>query len=616
MVMIQYRTLVFVLGFLFSISLQGQRDSIVVLQEVILTDVKLSQFSKGIKVKRLNDSVIRQNNASLTAALLYNSSIYFRENGAGMVSSASFRGTSAQQTAVVWNGININSQLNGQTDFNTILTQNYDHIVIRSGGGSTQYGSGAIGGSIHLQNVLDFNPHYRHEVLVRYGSLDSRNINYNSSYSNEKIALEFGANYSASDNDYKYLNTDRRNENGAFEHLNFNANGGYIVGENQLIKVFHNTFIGDRNFSGTLTAPSNDNYKDLNSRSLLEWSSFNDRSVVRLKGAYIYERFRYFPNKETSDFSFGRSANALLNFDYKYNLRKITLNGIAELSNIQASGSAIEKTSRNTAAGTFLLAHKVSEKFQYGLNLRKEIVQDYKSPFVYAVDAKYQITPSYALRFGGSKNFRIPTFNDLYWNGAGATGNRNVTPETSLQAEFGQTYARKGFEIGVTAYYIASDDLIQWRPDLSGIWSPMNLNKTNQYGLEVAIAAEKKWQEHLLKWESSYAHTQSVNAETNRQLIYVPKNKVTTNFVYQYQKWGWYYQLLFNDMVYTTTDNSASLPSYSVSNTGINYRLFGKAKVAHIVGLRIQNLFNTNYQNVAFRPMPGRTIQFQLNSKF
>ena len=63
-----------------------------------------------------------------------------------MVSSASFRGTNAQQTAVVWNGININSQLTGQTDFNTLIPGNYGDVVVRSGGGSVQYGVAQLGG--------------------------------------------------------------------------------------------------------------------------------------------------------------------------------------------------------------------------------------------------------------------------------------------------------------------------------------------------------------------------------------------------------------------------------------------------------------------------------------
>src|SRR5690606_11676443 len=108
---------------------QAQLDSIQKLDEVILSDVKLKRYASGFKVTVLKDSVLTKSPWSLTDLLRYNSNIYFKENGYGMVSSPSFRGTNASQTAVVWNGLNINSQLNGQVDFNTINTSNYNSVV-------------------------------------------------------------------------------------------------------------------------------------------------------------------------------------------------------------------------------------------------------------------------------------------------------------------------------------------------------------------------------------------------------------------------------------------------------------------------------------------------------
>jgi iron complex outermembrane receptor protein len=127
---------VFIFGFAGVRSYVRAADSIVALREVTVSDVSLRKFSASQSVAILNDSVIAKNAASLTALLSYNSLIYFKENGLGMVSSPAFRGTTAQQTAVIWNGLNINSQLNGQTDFNTVTTANYDHISVRAGGGS------------------------------------------------------------------------------------------------------------------------------------------------------------------------------------------------------------------------------------------------------------------------------------------------------------------------------------------------------------------------------------------------------------------------------------------------------------------------------------------------
>ena len=109
------------LCYFLSTNLYAQLDSLQVLPEVVVSDTALRDFSKGNAVQKVKDSVIARSVNTLTQVLQQESVIYFRENGPGGVSSPSLRGTSAQQTAVVWNGININSQLNGQTDFNLSL---------------------------------------------------------------------------------------------------------------------------------------------------------------------------------------------------------------------------------------------------------------------------------------------------------------------------------------------------------------------------------------------------------------------------------------------------------------------------------------------------------------
>ena len=198
------QTILLLLALLGIMTVYSQKDSVIVLDEVVLSDTKFLHFSKGVKVRVISDSVQQKTASSLTDLLRANSTIYFKENGYGMVSSASFRGTNAQQTAVVWNGITINSQLTGQTDFNTIIPENYDHVVVRSGGGSVQYGSGAIGGSILLNDSFRFNEDWKSKFSLGYGSFNSSQLAYNTTYGSDKLSFNFGVNRKASDNDYKY----------------------------------------------------------------------------------------------------------------------------------------------------------------------------------------------------------------------------------------------------------------------------------------------------------------------------------------------------------------------------------------------------------------------------
>lgn len=606
----------FFIGLMAFAQVFGQRDGVIVLDEVILSDAKLLHFSKGTKVRVVNDSVQEKSGSSLTDLLRYNSNIYFKENGYGMVSSASFRGTNAQQTAVVWNGININSQLTGQTDFNTLIPGNYGDVVVRSGGGSVQYGSGAVGGAILLNDSFRFNDGWKNSLQSSYGSFNTSKLAFNTSLGKEKTSLQIGINHIASDNDYKYLGTDLRNENGAYDQLNINANVGFILSDQQILKVYHNTFNGDRDFSGTLTAPADENYRDLNHRSLIELSSFNERKIARLKVGHLYERYRYFPNNQREEFSFGQANTLLANYDYKYQLNKITLNGIIDFSSIWAKGTSIENAQRSFVSGTFLFSHELSDKLNYGVNLRQEVVSDYQNPFLFSLNSSYKVAKNYIININGSKNHRVPTFNDLYWSGAGASGNLEVLPETSWQVEIGQTIEVKNIALSLNAYSITTDNLIQWRPNTQGVWMAMNVQDVSQYGMELGFDWKRKWGNQELVWESEYAYTKSIDNTTKNQLLYVPEHMLRSNLAYQYKKLVAFYQFLYTGSVYTTTDNSDSLSSYTVGNIGLDYHWPNISGIKFILGLKVNNLFNKNYQNVAYRPMPNRNFQLQLITKF
>ena len=604
-----------VLGFA---NAQNTQDSIQKLDEVILSDVKLKHYSNGYKVEVLNDSVIQKNGNSLTDLLRYNTNIYFRENGYGMVSSPSFRGTNASQTAVVWNGININSQLTGQTDFNTISNTSFSDVTVRSGGGSVQYGSGAIGGTIHLNNNLNFSQHFNNTVALFYGSYDTRKVNYLSSYGNEKLSINVGLNYLDSKNDYKYLEAGTENENGAYANGSFNMDVGYILSSKNVLKLYHQTFIGERELSGTLSTPSLAKYEDNNFRTMLEWAHRGERFFSKLKLAHLQEHFRYYDNKNISNYSFGKVDTYIINYTAELRLLKdVKLKPIVSYTYYKGDGSSFSDPSRKEFSATALLQYRPNNKWNYNLSLRQDVTSEFKNPLLLSFDVVYNASEHYVIKFNGSKNYRIPTFNDLYWQPG---GNLELQPETSHQIELGQELKSKRGSLALNAFYIKTADLIQWQPGNTGLWEPQNVAKTQNYGLEVALNLQKKIKAHNLSLQSNYYYTVAENTETDKQLIYVPYHKANINLAYAYKKLSLFFQHLYTGEVFTTQENLSgpfySVDPYHVNNFGVSYKII-KTKSQQIdLNLRVLNLFNTAYENVAFRPMPDRNFNIQVQYKF
>ncbi|UKM64681.1 TonB-dependent receptor [Flavobacteriaceae bacterium GSB9] len=605
------------IGLVDSLNAQSTLDSIQQLDEILVSDTKLNQYATGIKIQVLNDSVLRFNSKSLTEVLALNSNLYFKENGYGMVSSPSFRGTNASQTTVVWNGININSQLNGQTDFSTINTNNFNSIAIRSGGGSVQYGSGAIGGSIHLNNKLAFNKHFGNKAFASYGSFNTKQVGFNSSYGSDKFSVNGGLFYIDSDNDYKYLGTDKVNENGEFGNVSLNFNLGYFVSGKDVLKLYHQTFVGDRNFSGTLNTVGKSRYEDQNFRSMLEWSHISNSYTSRLKVAHLQEQFKYYENKDNNNHTFGKINTYLVNYNFN---RKISENfqfkTILDYNKFIGTGSNFGDPERTVFSVTGLLNHKLNERFEYNVNLRKDFTSGFKSPFVFSADGSYKASEHYRLTLNGSKNYRVPTFNDLYWVPG---GNLNLVPESSYQIDFGQEIIHELFTLNLNGYYIKTENLIQWRPT-SGAWSPANVSRAQSYGVELELQMACRFNNHHFTFNSHYSYTVSENLETQKQLIYVPFHKGNFSLGYNYKNISAYYQFMYNGDVFTTDDNLSgpfySVEDYNISNLGLNYEVFNEVKQQLVVGVLVKNIFNTNYQSIAFRPMPNRNFNIQINYKF
>ena len=494
--------------FLLSIMWQAEAQDLPVqnLDEVVVSDIRLQRYADGHKVTILQDSTIKRNGLFLTSLLSFNSNIYFKENGLGMVSSPSFRGTNASHTAVVWNGININSQLNGQVDFNTVNPFNYSSVAIRSGGGSVQFGTGAIGGTVHLNNDLKFEKHIDHHVFMGYGSFDTRSINYNNSYGTGRWSSSIGVNYNSSDNDYQYLETDETNVNGEFEHVNINANAGFVFNAKNALRLYHQSFIGDRNLSGNLLAPGRSSYKDNQHRTQLEWSNFGKKAIGRLKVAHLYEAFKYYENKDSDVFSDGKVTTLLARYAVDIELSDaFRLNSFLEYNNFSANGSSFDAPQRNDLALTAVLKHTINTKARYNLSARQDVSSDFAAPLVFSWAGSYDFGASYQMQLNASRNFRMPTFNDLYWQPG---GNLDLVPENSYQLDLGHQIQLNALSFNLNTYYIETKDMIRWLPNNSGFWAPTNVDAVRIYGVEVEAAFKTAiGDKQEIEFRTNYAYT-------------------------------------------------------------------------------------------------------------
>lgn len=600
--------------------LLAQNDTITNLKPVVVSDANLKKYATSQSVLKLNDSVINKNEALLTDLLNFNSTIYFKEYGRGMLSTVAFRGTTSSQTAVIWNGININSQMNGSTDFNTISGSDYNSISVKAGGGSVIYGSGAVGGTVHLNNDLSFYKRFENNLKLDYGSFNTIGINYKTNISNEKWSAQIGFSKNSSTNDYKYLNQytwkgeQRWNQNGQYDVITMSANLGYKFDAKNSLKLYSQTSNTDRNTSLVSEAESKSKYVNGFNRNLLEYDGDFGKFTTNFKTAYIFENYQYYADNSQNNYTYGKTETLITKADLGYQLFKSTqINGILDYNKTKGYGSGFGNNTREISSVALLVKQDISAVWKNEFGIRKEFTNNYKSPILFSLGSSYQFGKLYNLKLNLSRNFRIPTFNDLYWEEG---GNPDLKPESSYQAEIGNVFTFKNISLTQTFYYIKIKDLLRWVPGNNGIWMPQNTDKVNSYGTETLLSWKKNFGKNHFVANATYAYSISENVETKKQLFFVPYNKVTAAIAYSRNRVSANYQFLYNGYVYTQSDNDPKkiVPAYTVSNIGIDYDL--KLLSTFKIGFQVLNLLNEEYESLEYRPMPGRNYNLYLNLKF
>lgn len=619
--------IVFFICFLAGLLVHAQNDSIVnPLEEVVvLADRNIKENSIGLKVVSLKDSVIQNNRESFTNLIKFTAPIYLKEYGAGGTSTASFRGTSSSNTAVIWNGININSVNSGVTDFNSLSVNLIDDINIRSGGGSIRYGSGAIGGTIHLNTELSFDKHISNQIVTSIGSYSTYQGLYKTSYASSIFAIKAGVSYNQSENDYPWLRTEYTNTNGAYQNINWNISSALKLSDFSKLKFYYTSYLAERHFSGELPNPTeaDDKYKDFNTRSLLVFENIYNQFRHEFKLAYLTQEYNYYDNKASESFDFGKSETFLVNYDFTYNLNNnIKIDSYSEYSSIIGSTSTNADpivNNRIQYSQSFVFSQNVEKLFSYNLKVRQDFNSDYSVPFVMALGAEVPLVKNLVLRLNASTNYRVPTYNDLYWPGQ---GNENLIPESSKQGEVGLTFSLRKTKIDLAYYSIESKDKIIWTPsgdvNRPGIWVPVNLDETKNTGFEIRVFQHVNYKQHYFDFNTNYSYTVAKNTKTDQFLIFVPKHLLNFNLGYSYKRWSAFYQFLFNGKVYTSEDNLdiLSLPSYDISNIGIDYHLLQSEQNNLTLGLKVNNIYNEIYKITLSRPMPNRNFNIHINYKF
>lgn len=573
---------------------------------------------------------------SLTLAnLLSNSStIYMKTNGEGGLATPSFRGTGASHTQVYWNGLPVNSLLNGSADFSTLPSFMNDEINLYYGSSSMLIGSGALGGGISLKTNTSWNKETEAEYLQEIGSFGTYQSFLSAKFGNEKWRSHTKLFYSQSENNYPYLNTANGEQNIVKEYrkyADYNKSGF-------LQEIYHKTKSAQwalkvtgseyfRHIPTPIIVNSNngkESEKGQNLKSVLEYKTVVNRAVVEAFVGFsndiiTYTDLRKLQNQVSKHQTTGLYSNTSLLFikgDF-------SLKTGVQANYFVGQSNYYKDVKRRSQLALFANAeYKFENGFSiYGL-LREEMVDaEFRLPTP-TLGLCYPIGKSFLVKTSLAYNEHLPTLNDLYWVPG---GNPNLKPEKSLSGEVALEYIfKKYFNIELAYFHSEIKDWILWQPlNASSLWTPSNLKHVQNKGLEVNFSGKYNWNKILFKENVGYSYTLATNKKAqftsdesvNKQLVYVPKHIFYSQSQVE-TPWGYFtWNINFIGDRYTNTSNTKFLPAYILNDVQIGraFRLSKTNKLKLNIEFKIGNLFNQYYESIPFQPMQG--INYHLYAK-
>ena len=627
----QFCLFVLLLSLSLPLMADGLTDTTIFLNEVNINSNIRHNFSTGNKLQSLPSKTIQAyQNTNLLNILSDHSMVNIKSYGVSGLSNISLRGSQTNQTAILWNGINLQDPLNGSVNPALFPIGLIDEIEIQYGGSGALYGSGAVGGVIMMNKILDFNTGFGIDVLAGIGSFSNFQGQMKIRYGGAKYSGSLIYYHSQGENDFPYVNTQAfvhpnvKQENAASKFDGISQDNSFILNENQKINTHLWYQKSYREIAPNMTIT--DAHQFQNDEALRfsgDWIKYGKKTSLMARIGLIHSNIDY--NDPTINLqAIHQSTSIITQFESNIQLNKLHLInwGFNNRFDMGKSDYFPDHANRNTLA--IFLSYKLQllkKKLHIVASIRDELIEGIFGSPTPSLGIDYNPINYLSIKGKVSRNYRSPTFNDLYWQGGFAHGNPDLLPESGWSQEIGieikpsKKIYRPSFQL--TAFNSRINNLIVWIPE-DNIWSPVNQKKVWSRGLEIQQFNEIAMTNFNTGLNLYYTYNPSTLESGNnagKQLLYQPINQAKAKYYFSYKLWTLNIIYQWFDERFINEDNSKSLDSYQLINLGIYGDIHIK-KHLFVLQFRVNNIFNEVYQSVENYAFPLRNFQFSIQYKF
>ncbi len=584
---------------------------------------RLTARHNGLKTSEL-DSVALLSSINLTEAFADGRlGIWAAQNGPGGLATLSARGAGGSRTAVVWNGLPLQSAMNGVTDGSLLSFFENDKISVQTGGASSLAGSGSIGGTVSLTAGFPQKTGWSGHAGSDVGSFGSWREEGGVFFKNTRgNGGGLRGQFSTALNDFPFKNTSRigaptvRQVNARQQKADLQQFNQFVFNEKTVATTAVWLTVSDRQIPPTMTeALHDDRQLDTSLRATASILRQIDRRLsLRARGGWMYESI-FFHWSGGDEFS--RAKTLLGEVEGVFSTARSTLRLGLFTDRQTASSDSYDGRFRRVDRAMFLFQTVDFQKVTVSLTGRA------------AFSDRRRVVPTGSVGFekkGGdsgfrprlhlSRNYALPTFNDRFW---ATGGNPDLQPEGSWSAEAGSSFSKKfgektAWRADLTAFSMWVDDWIQWSPEAGNpsFWRPHNFKKVRSAGLEFSAGFDQRlprgWRLSL-DGNGRLNQLRSLKFYENSQPdgpIRQPVALVGGRAVVSKGR----LQAVFsqNFTGFSEGLRAAGFKDYSVGSLAFFFTRPSRAGTARAF-LKIDNLWGRDFQVLPFRAMPGRSFR-------
>ena len=610
------------------------------LTEVRVQAIGPERFAVGSRRLELDSAVLAQyRGATLAEVLQARTPLVLKNYGPGQLATIALRGTSAQHTAVLWNGLNIMLPTLGQNDFALLPLAASTRVAIQPGPAAALYGSGAVGGAVLLNTEPSWRPGFHGSAQADVGSFGLVGGSIEARAATPAVAVRVAASYREARNNYAYVVREVRGpvryilQNAALRHQwSFSPDVAWRVGQAGEFTAAAWLTDTDREIqAGTAVANSQARERDQSARLVLGYRHIAARQQWAVRGAWFEDVLNYRDGEAKSN-SRVRTTQAQAEHTAALGARgSLRLGAEAQHFAALVDGYGSTTITENRAAAFALLRYDPRPALRLSANLRQAALPAGLAPLTPTLGLEWDLfraetdslVQSFShlvtLKASAARSYRAPTLNERYWRPG---GNPDLRPESGLGYEAGLRHRLAWphgptLETELTAFRQDVDDWVQWLPSSgTGIWSPRNLRQVRSQGVEASTALRYRHGRYAGGAQLAYhftdtRKTQGTVADSDPvgvQLAFVPQHQASFGTDHHWRGWQLSNTLVFTSFRYINASGTDFLPATTLLGATLGRALPGPAGTSLLVLLQASNLLNQAYASYPGRPAPPRAF--------